>query len=94
MTIYVISNDACLGSQPGDRQVRCLPCRIPYETTAFPQYGICARCDGLGDEFTGIELFSCIGQKGIPWLYHAAVRSEVANADAQVIKGVKIKIRL
>ena len=47
-----------------------------------------------GMKFTAIALFSCVGQKGIPRLHHAAVGSEVANFDAQVIKSMKIKIRL
>ncbi len=46
----------------------------------------------MGDEFSGVLLFSSIGQKGIPRLDHAAVGDEVANFDTQAIQGMEIKM--
>ena len=90
--IYMVGNNAHLGSQPWDRQIWRFPYRIPYKAFRFPQYRIGSRSDRLVNEISAIAPFSGISQKRIALLHLAAIGGKTADFDAQILKNTKIKM--
>src|SRR5689334_11240870 len=94
MTIYVIGNDAGFASQLGYWKIWRTPCGVPCKTVAIPQYCVCTRRDGSGDEFAAIGLFPGICQERVSRHHGTAICNQIGNPRSQTVEGAKVKLRL
>src|SRR5687768_16592156 len=93
MAVDMIRNDSCSGPQPCYRQVRDFQLRVPLVAIAIPKHRVRSRCNGGGNIFTAIRIFSCISQECVSRRHETAICYKAANSDTKAVKDTNIKLR-